>query len=154
MSDFHLGQKFDVIYCVHNSLNHLLAFEDWVSLFQCVSRQLKKDGLFIFDLNSEERLERLSRGELGFYPAGEHYVMTKISKHPEHKERYNWEMRMFIRQDAFSFRLQPTTIEVSTYPVSDVLRALSHNFALLDTFTLSNPTPDDLGRMYFVCRKW
>ena len=60
MVDFKLKDKFDVIICMNDSINHLLKFLDWKKLFKNVGKHLNKDGIFIFDINTEFKLKELS----------------------------------------------------------------------------------------------
>ena len=61
MSTFSLPMSFDVILCVFDSINHLTSFAQWQSLFQHVDHHLNAQGLFIFDINTLDKLERLSK---------------------------------------------------------------------------------------------
>jgi SAM-dependent methyltransferase len=154
MTDFHLGQKFDVIFCVHNSVNHLPSFVDWKEMFACVSQQLKRGGIFIFDINTRAHMDVLTRYGIGVHGAGEHYVLTKVSKHPENDTRYIWEVRIFARKDPYSFTYRPTTIEINTYPEEEIVRALRPDFKPLDIFSLPRTiSPEDSNRTYFVYQK-
>lgn len=58
MVDFSIDEKFDVILCVFDSINHLLDFEDWKKMFANVRKHLNPKGLFIFDINTQEKLVR------------------------------------------------------------------------------------------------
>ena len=59
MVRFDLGRKFDVIICVFDSINHVLKFADWQKIFRNAARHLEDDGLFLFDINTQAKLERL-----------------------------------------------------------------------------------------------
>ena len=59
MGRFELATKFDVIICVFDSINHVLKFADWQKIFRNAARHLENDGLFLFDINTEAKLERL-----------------------------------------------------------------------------------------------
>jgi SAM-dependent methyltransferase len=50
MSDFELGERFDLIFVASNSLLHLHAMADLVSCFQAVRRHLAPSGRFVFDV--------------------------------------------------------------------------------------------------------
>src|ERR1019366_8141144 len=50
MESFSLGERFDVVICVFDSLNHLLTFDAWRSMFDAVYDHLVDGGLFIFDV--------------------------------------------------------------------------------------------------------
>ncbi len=59
MADFSLGETFDVVVSVFDSINHLLTFEAWRSMFDAVHDHLAEGGLFIFDVNTVGELRRL-----------------------------------------------------------------------------------------------
>jgi predicted TPR repeat methyltransferase len=154
MSDFHLGQKFDAIYCVHSTLHHLPSFDDWMLTFDCAATQLKRGGIFIFDINTVTSMEELAVGKLSLYPAQDDFIIRKVTRHPAQKGRYNLEIRIFIQQDSYSFSYRPTTFEISTYSHKDIVQGVSKRFTVLDTFVLGRGSSvEAIDRMYFVCRK-
>lgn len=53
MSEFEIGQEVDLIYSCCDSINYLLEDEQVMSTFRGVTKALKSEGLFIFDLNTE-----------------------------------------------------------------------------------------------------
>jgi SAM-dependent methyltransferase len=55
--DFALGQEFDVITCLFDSLNYLMTKRDLGRAFQNARRHLAAGGVFIFDMNTFEGLE-------------------------------------------------------------------------------------------------
>jgi predicted TPR repeat methyltransferase len=61
MSTFSLPESFDVILCVFDSVNHLSTWAQWQNLFRQVNRHLDAHGLFIFDVNTLAKLERLAK---------------------------------------------------------------------------------------------
>jgi SAM-dependent methyltransferase len=61
MVDFRIDDKFDVIVCVFDSINHVRRFSDWKRLFANVRRHLWPGGCLIFDINTEG----LGREEMG-----------------------------------------------------------------------------------------
>jgi len=62
MVDFRIDGRFDVIFCVFDSINHVRRFSDWKKVFAAVRRHLAPRGCFIFDINTERKLERLIAG--------------------------------------------------------------------------------------------
>ncbi len=61
---FELAERFDVVICVFDTLNHLTHFAQWQALFRATQRHLADDGLFIFDVNTRAKL----RGVAQFAP--------------------------------------------------------------------------------------
>lgn len=154
MTTFQLDQRFDVIYCLHNSVNHLLKFTQWEALFANVARHLNNKGLFIFDVNLADKMAVLVQTGRGDIPAGNHHMVAEVSRDARHPERYDWKMDIFVRRPWGSFAHKHTTVQVSTYPKAQIVRALAEHFTILDSFTLSEAQAqmsDDIGRTYFVC---
>ena len=52
MRDFKSKEKFDLITCNFDSLNHLLKLSQWEETFQNVFDSLDDDGRFLFDINT------------------------------------------------------------------------------------------------------
>ena len=61
MTDFDLGERFDAVICVFDTLNHLTDFERWCALFERVAAHLRTGGLFAFDVNTVGQLRRLAQ---------------------------------------------------------------------------------------------
>jgi SAM-dependent methyltransferase len=56
MIDFRINRKFDFITCNHDSINYLLDKKSILSHLQTVKSHLKPEGLYFFDISSEENL--------------------------------------------------------------------------------------------------
>ncbi|MGA2471264.1 MAG: class I SAM-dependent methyltransferase [Solirubrobacteraceae bacterium] len=61
ISAFDLGERFDVVICVFDTLNHLTRFEQWQALFACTRAHLHDGGLFVFDVNTVEKLRDIAQ---------------------------------------------------------------------------------------------
>ncbi len=66
MVDFRIDGRFDVIFCVFDSINHVRRFSDWKKVFAAVRRHLSPGDCFIFDINTQRKLERLIAGPPGY----------------------------------------------------------------------------------------
>ena len=49
MVDFQIDDRFDVIFCVFDSINHVRRFSEWKKVFANTRRHLTPAGCFIFD---------------------------------------------------------------------------------------------------------
>lgn len=52
MVDFKIDDRFDVIFCVFDSINHVRRFSEWKKVFANARRHLTSAGCFIFDINT------------------------------------------------------------------------------------------------------
>jgi SAM-dependent methyltransferase len=62
MADFELNKDYDLILCVFGSMNYIKDQSDLQRCFCSVSRHLARGGLFIFDINSDYRINELVPG--------------------------------------------------------------------------------------------
>ena len=84
MVRFDLGKKFDVIICVFDSINHVLKFAEWQKIFRNAARHLEDDGLFLFDINTQAKLERLMRAPTRVHEFGR--IWNLLTSLPAAKE--------------------------------------------------------------------
>lgn len=77
MTNFNINKKFDLITSVLDASNYIIEDEDFYDYFMSVKNHLKKDGLFIFDINSYYKLSEV----LG----------NNIYTYNEEKIFYSWE---------------------------------------------------------------
>lgn len=154
MASFELSQKFDVIYCVHNSMNHLDSFGLWEAVFERVHAHLHKNGVFIFDFNPVDKMERLSRSGSFVRQIGKHYVVSQVTKKPYPETSYGWHVKLFLNQKGDKYVLKHSVIHAASYPFSQVTTALSRCFSIAESFVLEqSEMADDVGRAYYVCVK-
>lgn len=59
MIDFQLGEKFQAIISICDSINYILDEEDLLQTFKKVKEHLEEDGIFIFDINSHYKLSQI-----------------------------------------------------------------------------------------------
>jgi len=154
MTDFSLQQKFDIVCCLHNSVNHLLTFEDWEKMFANVARHLKKQGIFIFDVNPVERMNHLAQLGLHMTQVGEDYVATQVHSDDSRPERFQWDVKVFQRQKRNNYTLTHEAIPVSAFPDVELEEALHRSFDIAESFVVDTAEKfDDIGRAYYVCVK-
>ena len=77
MTNFNINKQFDLITSVLDASNYIIEDEDFYDYFMSVKNHLKKDGLFIFDINSYYKLSEV----LG----------NNIYTYNEEKIFYSWE---------------------------------------------------------------
>jgi SAM-dependent methyltransferase len=60
--NFNLANCFDGVFSTSASLNHLMSLQDLTQVFERVYASLREGGIFVFDLNHPQQLERWWRG--------------------------------------------------------------------------------------------
>ena len=148
---FSLPERFDVIICMFDTLNHVQSFAGWLTLFSCVHDHLADGGLFIFDVNTAGRLSRLE-GAPAYLDEfdGNVVVMTVRSAAGSLSL---WQTRIFERQHDDIYRLHEESIYELGVPLVHIRAALAGRFELLEQASLDgSPVSDESDRIFFVYR--
>lgn len=147
MSDFQLGKKFNVALCLYDSINHLLQFEQWQSLFSHVSQHLNNGGLFIFDMNSKEMLEGLTEDK----PYISKIDSTRIEM-TSHKDEARPAFKIKIYKD--NKLVGEEYIPETSFDLSEVETSLQKDFKILERVEPDETIPPyDTGKIYYICQK-
>jgi SAM-dependent methyltransferase len=152
MVRFDLGTKFDVIICVFDSINHVLKFADWQKIFRNAARHLESDGLFLFDINTEGKLERLIGAPTWVNKFGRNLELVKVTR--DGKEAANWKVRVFAHQSGNRYQLFEENLKQISFPVEkirDALRTQFTNVKVIDE--LGRKPSAKSNRVYFACKQ-
>jgi SAM-dependent methyltransferase len=152
MVSFSLGKKFDVIICVFDSINHVLKFADWKKIFRNASRHLEKDGLFLFDINTEAKLDRLISAPTWVHKFGRNLEFINVTD--GRRGIANWNIRVFEYQSRNKYRLFEEDIKEISFPVNKIRAALRKRFTNVKVIDATERTPSTKSdRLYFVCKR-
>ncbi len=152
MVTFNIGKKFDVILCVFDSINHVLDFTDWKRIFRKVDAHLVEDGLFIFDINTEHKLQR-HIGESASVKEFDGNVMVMDITDGGNGVS-NWNIKIFEHQGNDSFKLFEENIKEKSYPAEKIKKALLEKFKSVRVIDSARRRPTRKSeRLYFVCKK-
>ncbi len=150
MRNFEINQRFDVILCIYDSINHLLELNDWVETFNSVNTHLNNNGIFIFDMNTLFKLENISKRGVNFRPFDNNYLVMQVLKE---EKRYKWDVKIFERKNATEYTLHEDVIYENSFDIESIKKSLSM-FEILKVCA-SNGTElnENALRAYFVCKK-
>ena len=134
-----------------DSINHLLRFADWCKVFRRVALHLKDDGVFIFDINTVGKLQRLVKG-----PAWERWIghdLAIIKVTGGRQGLFEWDVKIFERQNRNSYRLFHEKISEIVFPKQRIVSSLRSHFKEVKTLDpFGAKASDQSERLYFVCR--
>jgi SAM-dependent methyltransferase len=151
MTAFSLADRFDVVICMFDTLNHVPSFDRWLSMFSCVHEHLAAGGLFIFDVNTAGRLHGLE-GAPPFVDEfdGNVVIMTVRSAGDGLSL---WETKIFDRQHDDIYRLHHEQIYELGVPLALIRSSLAGRFELLEDASLDgSPVSDESDRVFFAYR--
>ena len=152
MAGFSLKRRFDAIVCPYDSINHLLTFKDWARTFRSAKRHLNPKGVFIFDVNTEYRLQSLSRMPPWVHRFGNNYLIMAVAMTPNGVSA--WDIKVFERQKASSYRLHHEVIRERAFSHDRVKHELQSHFSTVRTYDFSGwSRPKATSkRLFHVCQ--
>lgn len=157
MQSFALGEHFDVIACVFDSLNHLLSFEAWLSMFGAVHDHLHPGGLFIFDVNTIGELQRLGEEPPWVFDFDDGLAIMDVAfaRREAWEAISQWDIRIFEHRDATHYELHHESIGELGIGLARITAALEGHFEVLElTDDEGRPPSDEASvKAYFACRR-
>lgn len=151
MTKFKLNQKFDVILCVYDSINHLLKFSEWQKVFKQAYEHLNKEGVLIFDMNTLSKLQRVIEAPPQVFPFKKHITIIDITD--AGKGISNWNIKVFDHKRKNQYTLYEENIQEKAFPLPQVKSALKR-FRKVDVIDTSRKRPSIKSkRLVFVCVK-
>ncbi|MBA3402599.1 MAG: methyltransferase domain-containing protein [Actinomycetota bacterium] len=153
MTRFDLGETFDVVLCVFDSINHLLAFADWEAVFHCAYQHLTERGVFIFDVNTERKLASFASAPPWTQWFGDDSLLL-IEVRDEGSGVYAWKLRIFEHRSGSTYRLHVEDIREATFPLERIKEALTtERFGRVWVYDAERQRPTSRSlRLHFVCR--
>ncbi|MEP6686319.1 MAG: class I SAM-dependent methyltransferase [Verrucomicrobiota bacterium] len=151
MTSFHIDRRFDAIVCAFDSINHLQRFSDWKKTFRCVARHLNAGGVFIFDVNTKGKLQRLVDGAPWVKQFGRDLVVIKVNG--GRGGVFAWDVKIFEHRRRDDYKLIGEIIEETAIPMRRILTSLRAYFTEVKVFDPEGARPSDRSeRLYFVCK--
>jgi len=150
MTCFNFKNKFDLITCLYDSINHLTTFYKWKKVFQNVYKNLNRGGHFIFDFNT---ISKMNMARTTTYQTQPDYLLVV-----EHKPVGNDRREFFAEWCATSNKnycvRKKFRVMEKSYPFSKIKELLAktgfHEVSLLFTKTKN---PDLAPRLFVSARK-
>jgi SAM-dependent methyltransferase len=144
--------RFDVVICMFDTLNHVTTVDGWLRLFRCAHEHLSDGGLFVFDVNTTGRLRGLAGAPPYLDEFDGNVVLMTVG--PARDGLVLWETRIFDHQAGDIYRLHHERIYELGVPLGQIRAALAGRFELLAEESLDgSPVSDDSDRVYFACRR-
>ena len=127
MVDFQIDEQFDTVLCEFDSINHVRRFSDWKRVFAGVRQHLSPGGCFIFDINTQRKLERHIAEPPWVHPFGRNLLIIDMTALANH--RSNWNIKVFEHVNHARYVLHEEDIVEVSFPLEEIMRALCNYFA-------------------------
>lgn len=153
ITSFKTEEKFDCVLCVYDTINHLQKFDDWKKVFKVSHECLDKNGIFIFDVNTVPKLDRLSdEPPTAFeYPNG--YFIFDVNMLSSFK--YEWDLKIFELKGSDMYQLTSQKIIESAFPIPKIISGLTKHFDILEMLdeNIKFEATQESERIYFICKR-
>lgn len=137
--NFNLNNTFDIVISTNDVLNHFLSLKDINKVFKCVSHHLNKNGVFIFDYNTIQKLKDLqekTESIFNFYKIGKFYFAYREFKIK--KNMIIWEIYYFLPKSKGLYLLHHEMIKEKVFRINQIKNLTKkNNFTLINTVDLS-----------------
>jgi SAM-dependent methyltransferase len=156
MIDFELNRKYDLILCIFDSLNYVQQQSELQQCFDSVNKHLDQDGLFIFDMNSDYKINKTiprNFAKIQYYKIGDIELIWLNSSEPNtwiadmifFEKAENGMYRRFCEkhiEKAYKLNIVKSTLKKSRFQIA----------ASYADFEFSKIKKNS-NRWFFVCRK-
>ncbi len=150
MTSFHVKRRFDAIVCAFDSINHLRRFPDWRKTFRCVAGHLNAGGVFVFDVNTIGKLQRLVEGPPWVKQFDRDLVVITVTG--GRRNIFAWDVKIFEHRKRDNYKLIGESIEERAFPMRRILTTLRSYFTRVKVYDSEGRRPSDRSeRLYFVC---
>ena len=155
MRQMELYGTVDAVVSICDSMNYITEEEDLLQVFQLVNNYLEKDGLFVFDLNTEYKYSEIlgdrniceNREDASFIWENYYYPEEQINE---------YDLTIYVRSEENLYeRMEETHYQraYSLEQIKDLLERAGMQFVVAyDAFTKDAPKPDS-ERIYVIARE-
>ena len=152
MTKFKINEKFDVILCVFDSINHLLKFNQWQQVFSGVNQHLVKNGIFIFDMNMQKKLNRHISEKPWVHWFGKNFLIMDVTDAGNRVS--NWNVKVFEHKKNNVYTLYEENIKEKAFPLGQVNKSLKKYFTSIRVTDIKKNHPSQQSEnLILICKK-
>lgn len=156
MREFELYGTIKAAVSICDSMNYILEENELVEVFRLVNNYLEKDGVFIFDLNTKYKYEKIL-GENTIAENREESAFIWENYYYEEEEINEYQLTLFIKdpEEAYFHKYQETHLQraYSVEKIKELLERAGMKFvAAYDAFT-KEPVKETSERIYIVAQE-
>lgn len=153
MTKFDLWKKFDIVLCNYNSICHLLTFEEWENFFDIAKKHLKKWWILVFDINTIQEFETLTKDYIWAKHFWEDSVILEVFKDGKWWFFY-WLITMFIKNEAWFFEKIEEKVEENSFEIEEIKGSLNKKWFIIESLVDYHKieVDEESERVYFIAR--
>jgi len=152
MTEVRIGEAFDVVLCLYDSVNHLLDFSQWEALFDRAREHLSDRGIFVFDINTDYQLaELVSQPQQAVWFGDRDLLLIDVVA-GEDSGVVDWHLQVFEHQDGSFYRFHSERIPETSFSVERIKGSLGDRFRRIRVYDRQRARPSSKSaRLHFVC---
>jgi SAM-dependent methyltransferase len=152
MVDFQIDEQFDAVLCVYDSINHIRRFSDWKKVFARVRQHLSPGGCFIFDINTQRKLERHIAERPWVHQFGNNLLIIDVTAIANHGS--NWNIKVFEHVNHTRYVLHEEDIVEVSFAVAKIMGALRSHFVDMRVVDPDRRRPTEKSeRLFFIAKR-
>jgi SAM-dependent methyltransferase len=152
MVDFQINDRFDAIFCVFDSINHVRRFSDWKKVFARLRQHLSPGGCFIFDINTERKLERHIAEPPWVHRFGRNLLIIDVTALGNHGS--TWNIKVFEHVSRTRYVLHEEDIIEVSFPLRKIVAALRSHFVNVKVVDPDRRRPAGKSeRLFFIAKR-
>ncbi|NEQ97353.1 MAG: class I SAM-dependent methyltransferase [Cyanothece sp. SIO2G6] len=131
---FIVETQFDAVISTSASLNHMMSLEDLKQVFQCVHNALKENGIFTFDINHRDQMEKWWRGKVVEGEIESNFAWFLVPTYDGDRAEGNFQVTLFKAPKARQNSLFSPFLRRIIYAILKLRRLTRFRFKLLSNF--------------------
>lgn len=155
MREFELYGTVKGVVSICDSMNYLLDDEELEDVFALVHNYLDNEGIFIFDMNTRYKYEKILADNT-FAEDREESSFIWENFYDAEEEINQYDLSLFVREEDGRYRKYEETHLQRAYEQKRVEKLIKESglelLHVYDAFTKKSPA-EDSERIYFVCRR-
>lgn len=150
ITDFDLHRTFDAVICPFDTINHVTDFGAWKKVFRNAHKHLAPNGVFIFDVNTELKMERYRLEPAAADITPNKIAIVDVAKKKQH--HYLVQLKLLERVRGETFRHHELNIPEIVVPTPRIIRELTKLFGKVYTVDPDRVRPTaNTEELFFVC---
>jgi SAM-dependent methyltransferase len=151
ITNFNLNQRFDVVLCPFDTINHVTSFNAWKRVFSLTHKHLAPGGVFVFDVNTEHKMEGYRNDPVNADVLQDEVSIVQVSR--SKRFHYTVHLKLFKRRSGRTFTLHEMHLPELVVPTPKVTAALANFFRTITLVDPDRARPNAYTEeLYFVCR--
>lgn len=152
ITNFSFNERYDAIICPFDTINHVTSFPAWKRVFANAHHHLNAGGVFIFDVNTEAKMERYATEPVYAEIMDDEVSIVDVQR--VRRFRYLVNLRLFRRVKGETYRNHEVLIPELVVPTERILAELSKYFRRVTMVDPDRKSPtDQTEELFFVCQE-